>query len=862
VAEVEGSIGLNLGAVYGYDFNWVRQAKLGGLSGDIGLRIQLGVSAALGFSASGNYAVVVSRDDLAASSKKVRLRLYKLNQKGWNFALNAGATVQADTGGFLPGTFEQFIAAVFGLDPAQLMADLETLKKWTDPNEDLAGLLAGAGVDRAMKLLADVTGLDPETQFNKAKSQVLAVFNKWNSLPHTVATKLWSLIPESDALPKVRAIAQQIAAADQESLGALLGAKLADVDFFKTPEGQWLEAAVGDKVLETLTSSTAFKKLQSVAKKTVALLDGSLVEQTLGKLHDEISQRLRLDKIQTTVDEASFEKLDAWLKAKLSDFLGQKLNLEKLEEIRQTIHLLLQKKDAFYGKAIEVLNKSYQFNFAAAYQGNTARTALIDVTFDFAQGDLGSSLRGAIDGKFDKLLVQQVPGVSLNLATLTHEISRQGKVSVDLPFFKKDVTSLNKSLAKVSAVEDDGRLLLYSLDTTSNVAESVNARNNRNSRLTIGAELGVRPGSSLRVHTTDSLSYSYSFHQATASMKRHGLEARLKPYVDRYFPNHFSNEGSFSSWIGDLDRTIDELEPNGTDNFGNTLLSLDVSLPSQVASAWLKAPTGKRDPAYLDMSRRLQTAIRSTLVSTYFSDLARFRKLGPARTLLAYAAIPATTNVEVKNNGTITFDRPDDIYWDWPDARTRRAMVNNQRTLFNLGAALAPLHAWLQTEPGVSAKVAKAYEPSEANRAAAVNAALGDFDQVLRSLLFVESRIITAARDAALQMADFRETDESKPTDAVASLARFGQKLSNAFNDKLKSVYEHDIGPLRPLGTRIFVAAATALDPRMQKVAPVAMAGLTVLKGSVTPFPPEGFPDNPPPADADVLVTQRLVNTG
>jgi hypothetical protein len=54
VAEVDGSLALSLGAQYGYEFNWVREAvQLGGLAGDIGLKVQVGVNASFGFETSG-----------------------------------------------------------------------------------------------------------------------------------------------------------------------------------------------------------------------------------------------------------------------------------------------------------------------------------------------------------------------------------------------------------------------------------------------------------------------------------------------------------------------------------------------------------------------------------------------------------------------------------------------------------------------------------------------------------------------------------------------------------------------------------------------------------------------------------------
>src|SRR5262249_8059606 len=53
IAEVVGGLGVKLGAQLGYDFNWIREAQFGGLSGDIGLRLQMGINAAVGFSVSG-----------------------------------------------------------------------------------------------------------------------------------------------------------------------------------------------------------------------------------------------------------------------------------------------------------------------------------------------------------------------------------------------------------------------------------------------------------------------------------------------------------------------------------------------------------------------------------------------------------------------------------------------------------------------------------------------------------------------------------------------------------------------------------------------------------------------------------------
>ncbi|MCC6393643.1 MAG: hypothetical protein IT167_23805, partial [Bryobacterales bacterium] len=52
-AEASGSLAVNIGAKLGYDFNFVREVKAFGLSGDIGLKIDAAATATFGFEVSG-----------------------------------------------------------------------------------------------------------------------------------------------------------------------------------------------------------------------------------------------------------------------------------------------------------------------------------------------------------------------------------------------------------------------------------------------------------------------------------------------------------------------------------------------------------------------------------------------------------------------------------------------------------------------------------------------------------------------------------------------------------------------------------------------------------------------------------------
>ncbi len=132
---------------------------------------------------------MVSRE---TESKTLRVRLLKLANHGWDFALNSDLTVRARTGSLLQGNFEEFVSAVLGLNSAQLIDDLAALRKWTDPDKPLPELLAGAGSKYAKDLLNELTGIDPGQAFEDAKGRVIDLLDCWDALPHDVASRLWS----------------------------------------------------------------------------------------------------------------------------------------------------------------------------------------------------------------------------------------------------------------------------------------------------------------------------------------------------------------------------------------------------------------------------------------------------------------------------------------------------------------------------------------------------------------------------------------------------------------------------------------------------------------------------------------------
>lgn len=872
VAEVDSSVALSLGVQYGYDFNWVREAKLLGLAGDIGLRLQMGVSAALNFNASGNFAVVVSRDPRDDDDQTVRFRLFRLRRKGWGFAFNAGVSVQGDFDDFLP-EFDEFVKAVFGVHGAQVLKDLKLVEKWTNPDQSLAEILGDVGVDYGMKLLEEVTGIDPETAFNDARDRLVELVDRWNDLPHAVATQVWKLVEERADLGEVRRIASLISEANEDTVRQPISDLLKDVDFFRTPAGAWLQAAAARGILTALDSSEEFGRLQDAARKTLELLNPDTLEGALVRLQRFVEERLQLEKLfglarldelvgvtsLADLDQASFDKLDAWLKARLTSFIEDKLDLAKVNEIRRAVFLFIKRGRGFYDQTVTALNRKYEFNFAYTFQSATTKTALLDFTLDFGEPEAARALKLALGGDYDALMVERMAGVTLNAATLTHQIERSSHVEVNLPWSKSAVDHINSSLAKVDAIdEEDGRLLVYELDAKDIVAE----KNKRNSRLAVGGFLRAR-ASQVRVHSTGELTYSYSLRQVKRRMKRADLQYQLQPYVRSYFGGVFKpldggGGGTFDNWVGELDNHIDALEFNGADNFGDTLLNLEVSLPAAAVSAWLGAPPksdgGPKVPQYLNMSRRLQRKMRELIPLAYFEDVDHYGDLAAAAPLLVYSALPPSTSARL-DSGTFTINTNKDYYWDWPDENMRDQMILHPDTTAALSVTLARVHSLL-LEAGMSG-TASFYEPSRA-RLIQQEVAGKDKDDSsnIARLLFVEAEVIRAAREAGYALAKFTAAASSKPSEAVKELAKFGSTITSAFNDKVRSIYGG--GAVRPLGTALFVEAAAALSPQLA-ARPTALLELIVLKKDAT-FQLADYLDGAAPDEGQVVVQERIVN--
>ena len=848
VAEVDGSICVKLGAQYGYNFNWIRNVSLGGLSGDIGLKIQAAVDAAIGFNASGKYLVVVARESLDAASKVVRVQVFKMAKKGWTFAFNASVGVTGSTGSLLPAQLDCFLAAVFGVHGPQLVEDLKLFDKWTDPNTPLPDLFAGYVSDFATKELRKFAGTEIQ-KFEEARRQIAGFLQQWNSLGHTVSTMLWSSIQKAGGpVAELLDFLRKTDGLSDAGLRQLIAGELSKTGFASNPIGQWLEAVAEKDVLSLLDSDPLLAKVRTAAQTVLSIANG----QALDHLVRFVGEKLDISKVEQIVNQADFNNLDPWMKEKLAKFLGRQTVLfADLDKIRAAARTIRDKAADLYSQAVRALNNTYTAELHYTYAKTTTSTALVDVSIDFTKDtQAGSFLKMAIRGDFKDLLLAASPALALNSATLTHGVRRQSHIQIALPYFRETIDTINNSLASLTISEDGGRLFALQATDTKTV------EHRWASQLTVTGKLPATRGT--RVFVTDqdlaaSMTFAYSFRQASKAVRDVQLQNQLQPLVAPYFANAFGTT-SLQDWIGTLDAAASKVSGGAgapTGDLGTVLLSLDVSLPGQTVAAWLNAPANNKAPVYLQMSRNIQHALRRYTQFSFFNDPAAYTNIDSAAAVYVYGCLPISTKARLDEEGVLRIDLPDDIYWNYPDPNLLKAMAFSSIAQNALLARMSGIHAVLSDSPSLQNR-AQFYTPDQA--IGRTQTALRD--PKLRGLLFTEAQTIRHAIDAAVSLANFRDNSAADPEAAIQALEDFGARITDAFNKGLGSL----AGPtLQEFSAMIFLEAARSFDPTLAGIQPTARLDTILLRPSTSQDVVHAFLSGTAPDPSNVALEQPVV---
>jgi len=859
LAEVDGRIGFKASATFGYDLNWIRETSLGELKGDIGLRLQAGMAVTLGFDTSGKYVIVVSRE---SDAEQIRVRLFRLKMRGWSAGFNSRVTVSPETG-LLPGNIDELIAGALGTDGRKILKQLQRVDQWTDPARPLFGPLVGLATEEARKLLQEITGVSADELFTEGKRRLQRLFEAWNQLPEQTAALLWSYLNQPAALRRIVDVTSRLANQDTAGLRQTLFDVLGRTGFAASPEGKVLESIATHGLLSALDNRAGQAEILRRSLQIADLLNQSLLEGILKRLQSVVNQRLNLGQIEAAINSADLTSLDPWLAARLEDFLEERLDLTKLRELRDQIHRLSGLRQEMYAKAVKALRQKYEFQLTAAYETTTTTTALIDAVFDFGiQSDAAKEALGlTLNGRFDELLtLTDNPAVRLNEGSLTHGVRRQTGITLSLPFFERKRTHVNEALAGLKKVSSGpGEVLLYDLKAK----DEVEVRHESKSCLTIGMTLGAVSHDALDVHSTESAAYVYALDRAVQDLTRADLEHHYGPVLLKLMPGKFaaetSSSGTYAQWL-------DEVFGDRRGRIGNGLISLDTALPPKFVLAWLNAPEREDAAAYHNMSLWVQARFKELLSYFFFADVRRFKNIqGATPAVLAFSSIVPNTGARLAADGRVEFapmqfSSGDSLYFNWPDdgavVNLRAAVLRAPETINRLVPKLRAARARLRESGDL--KIADFYEDRDASSVIGMAEASG----LLPFLFSVEALLVEQVRAAGIAIAKAKSRiamgAAREQAEARKQLARFGQKVTEAFHEKLRNFAVDDA--LLPLGSLMFAEAARAFEPDLVGIPTNALFSISILKDGVA-FPPDGFPNHEPPAPETIQAgtEQRLV---
>jgi len=380
-------------------------------------------------------------------------------------------------------------------------------------------------------------------------------------------------------------------------------------------------------------------------------------------------------------------------------------------------------------------------------------------------------------------------------------------------------------------------------------------KNRFRSELSVLCNLEVKNGK-LQMAASDTQSIAYELRQARRKMTLVNFEHQVTPFIRNYLPNLFSGDGKLTTFYTDLDRTVENVLHNGTNEFGDVAISMQAGAPAELLSAWFIP----RDPARLKrdqmiLSKSLQASFRTVLPLYYLQEDSKLAQNFSIAALLVWAAMPISTAIDFDQNTAAIkqFNRDNDVFWDWPSLPLRHAVALDSHTTASLAKSLVMLQKRLQ-EAGDSDQ--QFFDASSAPSWQKMSIT-PDADTLLQGLLLTEARMIRGAAKALEEVHDLAADLKKAPSHAIKAFADFGADFTQAFHDNLSSVYGGD--SLRALSSMVLVEASRAIAPELSVANSSAMLTILTLTNN-TSFDLATFLDGKMPPKQEVAVAQTLVN--
>jgi hypothetical protein len=529
------------------------------------------------------------------------------------------------------------------------------------------------------------------------------------------------------------------------------------------------------------------------------------------------------------------------------------LDLAALKEIQTAIRSVFDHAKELYDTAKNAITNRYSIEFAATYQRTVTGEALIDAVFNMSQPNAAQLFTDIVDkSNLSALFTSSIDGVSVNQASMSHNIRRDCTTQVHLPYFDSKTEHINESIASVKIEHNSGRVLIYQLKATDKVSKTRYL-----SQMQIFGRI-------IEGKVTPDSMIAYQMLQAKNDMTLSELEFRTRPFIDQNLSGLFGGGASaIDSFYMGLDRTVEEVLHNGSNEFGDVLLNMQTVLPAATLGAWIQPlPQDQIKATSMGISRALQVRLRTLISLYYFQDLDNLVANPPAAALLTWAALPVSTSIDYdfQTKEIHHFNTNSDVFWNWPDQGLRKNMAQLSLTQRNLVHLLIAAQERL-IQAGL-AKRARDFDPNGVasfQSMAIVDETFTNSSR-LSSLLSTESALVNGAASALQEIQQAVGSTNGAPSKidpakVIEVLAAAGATLTSTFNANVSSIYGGD--SLRSLSSLLLLEATKVLATESIG-APKSLLSLIVLNENST-FETDDFLSGTIPPKTEIALSQSLV---
>ena len=228
---------------------------------------------------------------------------------------------------------------------------------------------------------------------------------------------------------------------------------------------------------------------------------------------------------------------------------------------------------------------------------------------------------------------------------------------------------------------------------------------------------------------------------------------------------------------------------------GEVDVSLALTLPGSLVSAWLNAP-GERDvqyfPVYSKVSAAVQRALRLWLPLSYFSSIASYDTLEAALPLVVYqASRPFAGASKFELTYDVLSPQCMGLFFRMAAQRLPKELARVEELLIEAG------------KRGTAAF----YAPKQARN---ILTLVQRRPRLIHSLVAADAHFVNALVKLGCQGHQLREKAAKDPARAVKLLSRYAAEFTKAFNGKLRRLYGGQA--FTALGALMLVEATNALN--------------------------------------------------